>query len=138
MNHCLRGGALARPTERHEDGARTDRGVKPFTEAAFGGNIEVVGEGEQTGGEALWQFACERLRRCHMCGGVLLRPVRVKEVARQVNDGLPVPHHGQASIVRDCSDNGRLEVLFGGEGEETLNVTALNNHGHAFLRLANR
>ena len=69
---------------------------------------------------------------------VLGRAVGVEEVAGEVDDGVALPGHADAGLMRDLGDHGRLEVLLGGVAHELLDVLLGHGDGHALLGLGNR
>ena len=67
--------------------------------------------------------------------GALGCAVGVEELARDVDDLIPVPGHDQTRLGRHRGDNGCLEVLFASIAHELLDVLRGNSAGHALLGL---
>ena len=134
VDHGLDGCGLGGAAERHEDRAGTDGGVEALGEAASGADVEVLDEGFIVVREAAFDFAREGLLLRSFDGDVLLRAVRVQELAGDVDDGVALPVHGQVRVLRHGGDHGGLEVFLGGQFLEPGDVLRLDDDGHTLLR----
>ena len=143
--HVLRFGDLVLSAVRHHDGARADRAVKFLDKSALGADIE-RSDDLSDGVHPIrrvdsFHEAVEQTSGIHALDldiGVLLRAVRVQELAGEVDYVISIPLHAQARLFGHVRDNRRLEILAGGVSAELLRVLLRDDDSHSLLRLGNR
>ena len=138
LDHRLGGGELPCAAEGHQHRAGADRRVKAFGKAALRAAVEVRRKGFIVIGETAGDIFRLQGRRRRCDRDVLLRAVRIQEIAADVHNRLSVPVHDEASFLLHFRHDRRLQILFLRKAQEGLRVLRRHDHGHALLRLADR
>ena len=137
LHHGLNGCQLMDTAERHQDRACADGGVKAFTEPAPGTDVQVCSQVLHAVKQGLRNVCSIRDRGGHMDHLMLFRTIGVKELAGDMDNGMPLPVHGQVGFFLDRGDDRGLKVLFCGKAQEVFGVLRIHHNGHALLRLGN-
>ena len=137
-HHGLDGGHLVAAAEGHEHRARADGGVKPLAQALLAADVQVCGHAFHLLRKGFARERHRRYLRVHdQRAGVLLRAVGIQELAADIHDGMTLPRHPQARLLRDLGHHGGFEVFRVGIADEGFGVLRRDHHRHALLALGN-
>ena len=139
--HPIGRGLLVLAAEWHEYGTGTDGGVEAFGESLLRAVIEIC-HGRKPGlfdvMDLFFMEIASFIRLCDVGFLHLLRPIRVEEISRNIDDGIPSPLHDEAAGIGHISHDGGFEVFFCGIADELVCIFFSDDDRHTLLRFGNR